>query len=122
MSISFVTPSPAPAPAPAETAKRAKPPRGQGSGRRGGARPRPPMIDLAQPGHLSVGNVMALLGIGSSTTFYKRLADGRIPLPDGRNPRPYWFTQTIRDFLHPPLDEAGLPVLAVGVKKDGGAK
>src|SRR5476649_2270219 len=73
--------------------------RGTGSGRHGGARPRPPVIDLHQPGHLSVGNVMALFGLASSTTFYAWLADGRIPPPDGRNPRPYWKTETINAWL-----------------------
>ena len=57
-------------------------------------------LDLSQPGRLRVGHLMALFQI-SHSSVYKRLAeaDSRLPPPDGRDPRPYWHTSTIRDAL-----------------------
>jgi hypothetical protein len=57
-------------------------------------RPRPLPVPLDQPGRLRVGHLMFLYGC-SHQTIYNRLKSGRIPLPDGHDPRPYWLTSTV---------------------------
>ncbi|CAD6526126.1 hypothetical protein ACFQ3P_13715 [Paraburkholderia sabiae] len=62
------------------------------------ARPKPVTIDLNQPGRLRVGHLLTLLSV-SHDSFYRKLKAGAIPAPSGRDPRPYWNTATIRDYL-----------------------
>lgn len=51
--------------------------------------------DLRKPGRLRVGHLMALFEL-SHSTFYKHVAAGLIPKPDGYDfKRPFWFTATI---------------------------
>lgn len=51
--------------------------------------------DLRKPGRLRVGHLMALFDV-SHSTFYKHVAAGLIPKPDGYDfKRPFWFTATI---------------------------
>lgn len=64
----------------------------------GHAKARPLLISLDQPGRIRVGNWLALLNIGHST-FYAKRRLGEIPQPDGLDKRPYWNTDTVRDFL-----------------------
>lgn len=61
-------------------------------------KPVAPVIALDQPGRLRVANLMALLGIGR-TAVYERVADGRLPAPDGHDGRPYWDTHSINTVL-----------------------
>lgn len=56
---------------------------------------KPLPVPLDQPARLRVGHLM-LLYLCSHTTVYVRLRQGHIPKPDGRDPRPYWLTSTIR--------------------------
>jgi predicted DNA-binding transcriptional regulator AlpA len=63
-------------------------------------------LDLNQPGRLRVGHLMTLFSV-SHSSIYKRLADGRIPPPDGRDPRLYWLTSTIRDAVLIPSTSLG---------------
>ncbi|MCA8493577.1 hypothetical protein [Burkholderia arboris] len=66
----------------------------------GGVKPKPPLIDLNQPGRLKIANLLALYNIASANTLYQRLHAGKIPPPDGRDGRsPYWLTSTIRVHL-----------------------
>lgn len=72
----------------------------QGKKRRSGhTKPRAPQISLHEPGLIRVTHFQALLGDLSHSAFYARLKLKRIPPPDGRDPRPYWKTSTVREFL-----------------------
>lgn len=58
------------------------------------SRAKPPIIDLNQPGRLSVGNMLALFNV-SAATFYDGMKSGRYPQPDGYDGRkPFWKTAT----------------------------
>lgn len=57
--------------------------------------PRPLPMPLDQPGRLRIGHLMYLYG-RSHQSIYTGLKKGLIPQPDGRDPRPYWLTSTIR--------------------------
>lgn len=63
-------------------------------GKKGHAKSLPLTLDLSQPGRLRVGHLMTLYTCGHSA-IYARIKDGYIPAPDGRDPRPYWRTETI---------------------------
>lgn len=68
-------------------------------GQRGHVLPRPPVIDLNQPGRLRTANILALVGI-SHATLYARMRSGAIPRPDGKDGGLlYWKTQTIKEYL-----------------------
>jgi hypothetical protein len=56
-------------------------------------------MSLYRPGRLRVANLLYLLQLPASS-FYERLADGRIPAPDWRDGRhPEWSTATVRKLL-----------------------
>lgn len=58
-----------------------------------------PITSLDSPGLLRVCNLMALYNI-SRPTLYRRLLDGLIPPPDGKDgSKPYWSNQTIKHHL-----------------------
>lgn len=58
------------------------------------SRAKPPLIDLNQPGRLSLGNMLALFNV-SAATFYAGMKSGRYPQPDGYDGRkPFWKTAT----------------------------
>ena len=57
-----------------------------------------PLISIHEDGRLRVAHLMALFACGHNA-FYSRLDKGFIPPPDGRDPRPYWLTSTVRPFL-----------------------
>lgn len=67
--------------------------------RSGHTQPKTPEISLDEPGRLRVCHLQALLGGISHSAFYSRLHLGRVPKPDGRDPRPYWKTATVKRFL-----------------------
>ncbi|CAG9273467.1 conserved hypothetical protein [Paraburkholderia unamae] len=72
----------------------------QGTKRKSGhTKPKAPQISLSEPGFIRVAHFQALLGDLSHSAFYARLKLKRIPPPDGRDPRPYWKTSTVRDFF-----------------------
>lgn len=58
-----------------------------------------PPISLDGPGRLRVAHVMALCAL-SHSGIYARLAAKTFPQPDGRDPRPFWNTRTILEFLN----------------------
>ena len=64
----------------------------------GHTRPRAPEISLDAPGRLRVAHLLALYAL-SHSALYARLRMKRIPPPDGRDPRPYWNTATIKHDL-----------------------
>lgn len=72
---------------------------------RGKARPRPPHVDLDQPGWLYVGNLLWILQISASNLYAglrpkKGEPTTRYPLPDGISQgRKVWHTRTIKAFL-----------------------
>lgn len=66
--------------------------------RSGHTKAKAPTISLDQPGRLRVAHLMALLSI-SHSAFYARLKMQIVPKPDGRDPRPYWKTETVRLLL-----------------------
>lgn len=66
-----------------------------------------PVISLSQPGRLRMANLMAIFSC-SHTTIYQRIKTGEFPKPDGydwpqrpvgKQGRPYWNTETIRNRL-----------------------
>lgn len=72
----------------------------QGKKRKSGhTKPKAPQISLHEPGWIRVAHFQALLGDLSHSAFYARLKLGRVPKPDGHDPRPYWRTETVRAFL-----------------------
>ncbi len=61
----------------------------------------PLQISLDQPGRVRVGHMLMLLST-SHATFYRKMAQGIYPKPDGHDGhdgRPYWRTETVRDLL-----------------------
>ena len=54
---------------------------------------------LDQPGRVRIAHFQCFLGGISHSALYVRIARGLIPKPDGRDPRPYWRTETVRKFL-----------------------
>lgn len=75
------------------------PPKPATKKRSGHTQPQVPQISLHEPGRLRVAHMQALLGGISHSAFYSRLALGRVPKPDGHDPRPYWKTETAKAFL-----------------------
>lgn len=64
-------------------------------------KPVPPHYPITQPGRQRVRNVMALFNV-SHATVYRWVADGRLPPPDGKNPRPFWNNETLLPYLVAP--------------------
>ncbi len=54
---------------------------------------------LNGPGSLRVQNLMYLYGLSQSRIF-RKLKSGDIPAPSGRDPRPYWSNDVIRQHLN----------------------
>ena len=66
---------------------------------RGHVLPKPPLIDINQPGRLRSKHVMALCGI-SHSTLYLRQKQQLFPKPDGKDGGlNYWNTKTIKAYL-----------------------
>lgn len=57
---------------------------------------------LAGDGILRTGHVLYLFGIGQPCLL-RWVKDGFFPAPTGRNPRPFWDTGTIREFMAKPV-------------------
>lgn len=56
-------------------------------------------VDLSKPGRIRVGHMMTLFSV-SHSTLYKRIENGLIPQPDGRDgSRPFWLTETVAKAL-----------------------
>ena len=69
--------------------------------RSGHTQPKPYPGSLSDPGRFRVANWLALLNL-SHSAFYARLRyyhKHPIPPPDGHDPRPFWRTETVRQFL-----------------------
>jgi hypothetical protein len=62
-------------------------------------KPKAPNMDLNQPGRIRNAHFQHLLGGLSASAFHARIRTKRVPAPDGRDPRPYWTTKTVREFL-----------------------
>jgi predicted DNA-binding transcriptional regulator AlpA len=59
----------------------------------------PLKISLDEPGRVRVGHLLELLST-SHATFYRRVAQGIYPKPDGYDgKRPYWRTDTVKELL-----------------------
>lgn len=69
--------------------------------RRGGGSTKPKALDLDlnQPGRVRNAHFQHLLGGMSASAFHTQRRKRLIPPPDGRDPRPYWNTSTIKTFL-----------------------
>lgn len=72
------------------------PPRRKGGG---STKPKAPLFSLDGPGRVRNAHFQALLGDLGASAFHARIRDGRVPKPDGYDPRPYWHTTTVRTFL-----------------------
>lgn len=64
---------------------------------------RPYRGSLSEPGRFRISNWMYILNM-SHSAFYERLKrpykyKHPVPSPDGKDPRPYWNTETVRAFL-----------------------
>jgi len=70
--------------------------------RSGHTKAKVPTISLHEPGRLRVGHVLALFSL-SHSALYARLRNPNpkhsFPQPDGRDPRPWWSTATIKKQL-----------------------
>ena len=64
----------------------------------GHTKARAPQISLNEPGRLRVAHLMALFSL-SHSALYARIKLHRFPEADGRDPRPFWKTDTIRRVL-----------------------
>ena len=63
-------------------------------------RPKAPPFDLNTPAaRLRNAHFQWYLGELGPSAFHARRRKGEIPPPDGHDPRPYWLTETVRDFL-----------------------
>ncbi len=61
--------------------------------------PKKPEISLDEPGRIRIAHFQDLLGGLSHSAFDVRRRLGLVPPYDGRDPRPYWNTQTVKKFL-----------------------
>lgn len=66
--------------------------------RSGNTRARAVTFDINLPGRLRSGHLQTLYSV-SAVTLYRHLKDGRVPPPDGHDPKPYWLTSTVRKHL-----------------------
>ncbi|WP_086381851.1 hypothetical protein [Caballeronia sordidicola] len=62
-------------------------------------KPKAPDLDLNQPGRIRNAHFQHLLGGLSASAFHMRIRKKLVPKPEGRDPRPYWTTETVRKFL-----------------------
>ena len=65
----------------------------------GSTKPKAPPFDINGLGRLRNAHFQHFLGGMSSSAFHERRRKGEIPPPDGYDPRPWWSTETIRNFL-----------------------
>lgn len=61
--------------------------------------PKKPPISLDEPGRLRNAHIQYLLGGLSQSALRDRITYKNFPRPDGRDPRPFWATETVRQFL-----------------------
>jgi len=73
---------------------------------------KPPFSSIDGPGRQRVCNVMALFSV-SHASVYRRIKDGRLPPPDGNDPRPYWLNETLRPYLTSTAALSSKPVLGI---------
>jgi predicted DNA-binding transcriptional regulator AlpA len=75
---------------------------------RGHVLPRPPVIDINNPGRLRSSHVLALCGF-SHSTLYSRMKTGDFPAPDGKDGGlNFWNTWTIKTYLENGTDTGEL--------------
>ena len=60
----------------------------------GHSKARPVHFDIHDPGRCRIGHWLTLLQI-SHSKFYVERKRGRIPPPDGHDPRPWWRNSTV---------------------------
>lgn len=65
----------------------------------GSTKPKAPVVDMNGIGWIRNAEFQFLLGGMSASAFHARRRTGKVPPPDGHDPRPYWNTSTVRAFL-----------------------
>jgi hypothetical protein len=66
----------------------------------GHTEPKSPTFPLDEPGHkVRIANFQWLMDGMSHSAFHARQRRGFIPQPDGRDPRPFWWTETVKVYL-----------------------
>src|SRR5437763_1122262 len=62
--------------------------------------PQCPIFSLDEPGHkVRIANFQWFMGCMSHSAFHARQKRSRIPKPDGRDARPFWWSETVKAFL-----------------------
>jgi hypothetical protein len=60
-----------------------------------------PTFSLNEPGHkVRVGHFLFYLGYKSHSSFYEWIEKGLVPKTDGRDPRPFWWSETVKAYWH----------------------
>ncbi|MBI3374986.1 MAG: hypothetical protein HY017_24960 [Betaproteobacteria bacterium] len=62
--------------------------------------PQVPKFSFDEPGHkVRIANFQSLMGGISHSAFMKRRKRNLIPEPDGRDRRPFWWSETVKAFI-----------------------
>src|SRR2546425_7215831 len=65
----------------------------------GHTEPQCPTFSLDEPRHkVRIANFQWCMGGMSHSAFHARQKRNRIPKPDGYDPRPYWWSETVKSF------------------------
>jgi hypothetical protein len=68
--------------------------------RSGHTEPKWPDFSLDEPGRkVRTAHFQWFMGQMSHSAFLARRKRERVPEPDGHDPRPFWWTETVKDFL-----------------------
>jgi len=66
----------------------------------GHTQPKMPAFSLNDPGQkVRISNFQHFMGGISHSAFHARQQRNLIPDPDGRDPNPFWWTETVKAFL-----------------------
>ena len=66
----------------------------------GHTEPQSPMFSLNDPGHkVRVATFQWYMGQMSHSAFHAQRKKGRVPTPDGFDPRPFWWSETVAHFF-----------------------
>ena len=58
----------------------------------------PTFVNFSTPARLRAKTVMKLLAV-KRTKFYAGIKNGIFPVADGYDPRPYWFSESVKSLV-----------------------